>query len=428
MSTRYKIKIGVCVLSCLILIGITQVVQAGTTLRCLIRQPSPDEMDKISSPALEEFEREHPEVKLEVSMFPYLKLRQQIMIKLMAGSPIDVIETTFPQVIEYITKGLIDPVPPYIEENMREIYYPQVLKIGTLKGEHHYGIPCSSGSIAFFYNKTLFAEAGIKEAPKTWDELLTVAQKLTKRDAADKLTQLGLGPFSPPKDIFPYTAWFRSNDAVFWKSKNGKFVETKCTEPNAVEALQWMYDMVYKYKVSHPTYGGGFRAFALGKTAMVGFATWLGYYIVTLKPDLNFATTTMPYNDEKTNRPYSNLFGWWQCVMSESNNKKLAWEFIENQNQAKYDYSQGDFYFISMRKANVQKALRERSEEWKEKMKGVLAGLDFALDWDYYGGFSEFQQANDILGSWLDRCIISNEVTPEEALEGAAAELKWQIE
>ncbi|SHJ25111.1 ABC transporter substrate-binding protein [Hespellia stercorisuis] len=44
---------------------------------------------------------------------------------------------------------------------------------GTLKS-----IPYQPNVFAFFYNKDLFEQAGIKEEPKTWDEFLAVCQKL----------------------------------------------------------------------------------------------------------------------------------------------------------------------------------------------------------------------------------------------------------
>ena len=48
------------------------------------------------------------------------------------------------------------------------------------EGDKVYGIPIGSNSLALFYNKKMFADAGISEPPKTWAELVEDATKLTK--------------------------------------------------------------------------------------------------------------------------------------------------------------------------------------------------------------------------------------------------------
>ncbi len=80
------------------------------------------------------------------------------------------------------------------------------------------------------------------------------------------------------------------------------------------------------------------------------------------------------------------------------------------------------------RKANIAKIYDTESPSYVERVRGIIEGYDYALDWDQYGAFPKFQEANDILGAWLDRCIVNNEMTPAEALKGAAGELSWLFE
>jgi multiple sugar transport system substrate-binding protein len=53
-------------------------------------------------------------------------------------------------------------------------------------------LPTAVRSLALFYNKRLFDEAGIESPPATLNELVEVAKKLTKRDAAGNLTSVGI--------------------------------------------------------------------------------------------------------------------------------------------------------------------------------------------------------------------------------------------
>ena len=58
----------------------------------------------------------------------------------------------------------------------------------------YYGLPTAVRSLALFYNKKLFQEAGLDptKPPQTLDELLDAAKKTTKRDAAGNMTSAGI--------------------------------------------------------------------------------------------------------------------------------------------------------------------------------------------------------------------------------------------
>lgn len=52
----------------------------------------------------------------------------------------------------------------------------------TMWDDKIYGVPHNTGSISLFYNKDMFAAAGLNEPPKTWDELVASAKQLTDPD------------------------------------------------------------------------------------------------------------------------------------------------------------------------------------------------------------------------------------------------------
>jgi raffinose/stachyose/melibiose transport system substrate-binding protein len=54
---------------------------------------------------------------------------------------------------------------------------PGAMSIYNYKGKQ-YGVPWDMGMIGFWYNKDLFAQAGITTPPTSWDEYLTAVQKL----------------------------------------------------------------------------------------------------------------------------------------------------------------------------------------------------------------------------------------------------------
>src|SRR5260221_2077015 len=53
-------------------------------------------------------------------------------------------------------------------------------KSAVTDGQKVYGVPIGSNSLAIFYNKKMFADAGISSPPATWADLTEDAAKLTK--------------------------------------------------------------------------------------------------------------------------------------------------------------------------------------------------------------------------------------------------------
>jgi ABC-type glycerol-3-phosphate transport system substrate-binding protein len=137
-----------------------------------------------------------------------------------------------------------------------------------------YGVPRDAYALGVHINVPLFRQAGLVDAngvpqyPKTWDELVTVAQKIKQQTGADGLCLLA-------KDNaggwhFTNIAWgFGANFAVL---QNGKYV-AQLNSPEAVAALQYIKDLKWTYDVltADPTnedWGTGFQAIGTGRAAM----------------------------------------------------------------------------------------------------------------------------------------------------------------
>ncbi len=93
---------------------------------------------------------------------------------------------------DYVDAKLIQPLPTdaFPIESIDKEFFPMVQ---AMKRDGQYmALPTAVRSLALFYNKRLFDEAGIDAPPTNLDELVDMAKKLTKRDGAGNLTQEGL--------------------------------------------------------------------------------------------------------------------------------------------------------------------------------------------------------------------------------------------
>lgn len=136
-------------------------------------------------------------------------------------------------------------------------------------------IPNGAGDYALYYNKTEFAQAGIKTPPKTWAQVMVDGKKLT--DPAKNHYGIYI-PFGTTE----WTVW--TFEGMLW-SAGGHFLNANKTKaafdsPAGIQALTVWHNALYKNKVapltsfSTPQNSDGEQAFASGLVAMLIDGSW----------------------------------------------------------------------------------------------------------------------------------------------------------
>lgn len=151
---------------------------------------------------------------------------------------------------------------------------PGILAAEMYKG-HQVGMPYGMGDYSLFYNKTDFAQAGIKNPPQTWTQVVQDSVKLTN---ASKQQYGFYVPFGSNEwTVYAFEGMLWANGGEFL-NKN----ETKATfnSPAGVKALQTWVDLLYKYHAAPTTSfanasgSDGAPAFASNVVAMVVDGAW----------------------------------------------------------------------------------------------------------------------------------------------------------
>ena len=79
---------------------------------------------------------------------------------------------------EQVKAGVIEDLTSAMTGSWRERFSPAAIQAYTLDGKV-YGVPMQVSQVGFFYNRDLFAKAGVDAAAiKTWDDLLVAVKKL----------------------------------------------------------------------------------------------------------------------------------------------------------------------------------------------------------------------------------------------------------
>jgi raffinose/stachyose/melibiose transport system substrate-binding protein len=148
-----------------------------------------------------EYEAMHPNVTIEITFLENEAFKSQLVTVMQAEEPPDLFQSWGGGVLwNYADAGLLRNIAPELEGEWYDSFaMPAAVEMFGKDGEY-YGVPFDWGAVGIFYNKALFAEAGIEEVPTTWAEFLTDVQML--KDAGITPIALGEG------DLWPGHFWF----------------------------------------------------------------------------------------------------------------------------------------------------------------------------------------------------------------------------
>jgi ABC-type glycerol-3-phosphate transport system substrate-binding protein len=119
------------------------------------------------------------------------------------------------------------------------------------------------GRIAFFYNATMYKEAGLKlpDLNYTIEQLTEDAQKLTRR-TGDEVRQWGIGGHLESSQTTFDSILRRWGMELFTSDQK----RTNLLSPNHLQAFQWHYDIYHRMRVADPR-GNMTQLFTSGKVA-----------------------------------------------------------------------------------------------------------------------------------------------------------------
>lgn len=233
---------------------------------------APDHLKDLDA-MIQLFQKDHPgiQIKVETAAFDDYFTRLQTLIA--GGTAPDIFELNYENFVTYAGKGLLLDLTPLQKADASydaTIFYPRALEAFNYNGMQ-LGLPASFSDVVLFYNKDLFDKAGVSYPTKdwTWNDAVQAATKLTD-------TQAGVWGLYSPIQFWEFYKKAAQNNCSFF---NQDKTEALINQPQCVEALQTMVDMVNKYHVM-PTdaeMGGVSDAdlFKQGKLAMFVSGIWM---------------------------------------------------------------------------------------------------------------------------------------------------------
>lgn len=175
------------------------------------------------------FHAKNPDITVKITSIPWTNFDQQVQTMVQNKQYPDITEGDY--FSSYAKDGLLYSASDVLSnpDNLLPAFKAQ----GTFNGTQ-YGMPFTTSSRTLFYNKKLFQQAGIANAPQTWDDVKAAAAKITAAGA----TGFGL----------PLGAEEAQAESLLWMLGNGGGYQTdgKYTINSAanVETFTWLKALV----------------------------------------------------------------------------------------------------------------------------------------------------------------------------------------
>ncbi|MFI7319183.1 extracellular solute-binding protein [Streptomyces venezuelae] len=211
-----------------------------------------------------EFEAANKDYKVDVQVINWNEIDKSVKNMIQAGDEPDLLQTG--GYADKVADDLLYKADEVLSRETRDNLIPSFAKAGEVDGTQ-YGIPWVSSSRVMFYNKAVFKKAGVKNPPKTWDELADAAKKIKDKKAADTPYALPLGPEET------------QGETMMWELGNGGgYTDTdgKYTLDSAknVETFEWLKTNLVKPGLTYPNPAStdrktAFADFAAGKVGML---------------------------------------------------------------------------------------------------------------------------------------------------------------
>lgn len=304
--------------------------QAGTV--SLWHFFSDREADVLQS-VVDDFEASHPGVTVDVHPGQDdEKLRKAIA----AGSDVDVAISYSTDIVgNFCQSGAFQDLGPFIQRDGVDLdALPDQVRAYTEFDGVRCAMPLLADAYGLYYNKTLLADAGIAEPPKTLEDLQADALALTTYNPDGSIKTLGFNPWmgwqeNAPAHLAPAVGatWFDDQGAA---NISG--------DPAWAEIIDWQkafvdqigVDKLQKFSAASADEFSADNDFQTGRVAMVMDGEWRVAFIDDQAPDIDYGTAPFPVAAD-----HQDLYGGGYItgniagIAKGTKNVDLAWSLLK---------------------------------------------------------------------------------------------------
>lgn len=276
---------------------------------------------KATNKLIAEFEKSHPDINVNLQIFPFDEYFQKLSISFGANNAPDVFWVDSTLTESYGQLGVLLPLDDYLPDDAAEDFYEAPLEDMTYEGEIQ-SIARHQSTEGLAYLEDVMAKAGVKppdsyEDSWTWEEFVNSMGQVVKSGQTDwgYVTQYGIGLYSA------YPIIYAMGGSLF-NPDEGKFVGYMDSEATT-EALE-KYTSLYDEKGMAPLEVLP-DMLATKKVAFLQTNPFTLAYLQEQYPDLKIGMAPLPCNDECAVASG----GWHIGISRATDTPDEAWEFVD---------------------------------------------------------------------------------------------------
>ncbi len=318
---------------------------------------------------VKEFERSHPNIKINMTLLPTKGFETKMTTALGAG--VGGPDVAFFSVSNWFPKAL--PLDSFIERDNFDIgqYYKGFWDTKTQFDGKTIGLPLGVGAQFVMYNKDLFDRAGVAYPTDDWttDEYLEIARKVADPTRKVWGCEILARPFR--------AIWFNYGRNVRLYSPDSTTVEGYLNSPGSLAAYEWFYDLmrsgatpsVSDMSTLSTENTGPIDLFMADRLAMATLNQ--GHMLNAVKEGKNFGVVREPGvgNNQRFVNAWSLLVGIWEGTK----HPEEAWTFLKW-----YVGPEGQKFLMD--NGNLFPSIRAVGETYKDADKDYVKGFMKVLD------------------------------------------------
>ncbi|MFD8149902.1 ABC transporter substrate-binding protein [Streptomyces sp. NPDC059720] len=266
----------------------------------------------------EEYEADHPDVDIDVSVYSWKDVDREVKERVEAGDPPDLAQIG--AYADHAARGRLYKADELLSIPVQADFLGQLATAGQVNGIQ-YGMPFASSTRVLFYNKSLFAKAGITP-PETWDELAGDAAKL-KAKGVKYPYALPLGPEEAQAETMQ---WMLGGGGGYTDTAGSYGIDS----PDNIGTFTWLKDELVGKGLTGPVPPGklnraaAFAAFAEGEVGMLtGHPSLMK---IAEKKGVDYGMVPLPGKDGRSRSTLG--VADWMMAFRENGHRDQAGDFL----------------------------------------------------------------------------------------------------
>ncbi|KKC39724.1 ABC transporter substrate-binding protein [Devosia epidermidihirudinis] len=360
---------------------------------------------------IKNFEAANPDITVKHTTFPYADYQTRVVAAKVAGQGPDVVQLFYGWLDNFVSGELIQPLDPAVfpTAEIESDFFPIVSAMK--RGDSYYGLPTAVRSLALFYNKALFEEAGIANPPSNLEELLAAAEATVKRDGGGNIISEGITMDMAGQDHHWWReALIRQNGGVPYDAEGN----VAYNDAAGAAALKFYTDLQTEQKVGLVGFmDEGQAAFRAGLAAMTIDGTFrLGAFESN---PFEWGVVELPADANGVRSNYSSYFANAIGASAQGEEKIAAEKFLAYISSPEAMEVWLDI--VGELPARRDVALTETN--LNDPIKGpFLKGLEYAHTTKFYDEAAQRQTAIDM----VNRVLLEGQSVEDSLAQAAAAE------